>query len=349
VKVVLIGGSGFIGRFAADTLLAQGHEVAVFHRGQRQTDLLSNIRHFQGDWRNLLTLRTEFREFGPEVVIDFILSSGRQAQETMDTFRGIANRVVALSSGDVYRAAGVVHGAESGPLEPVPLTEESDLRTHGQLYSKEAIAALRKIVPWLDESYDKIAVERIVMKDPEIAGMILRLPMVYGPGDRAHRLRPYLKRMDDGRPAILIQNDVAQWRVPRGYVENVAAGIVMAATFPRAPSRIYNIAEAESFSELQWVQKIGDSVGWSGAVLPIPPDLTPEHLRVSCNSAQHLTMSSARIREELGYAETVSLGTALARTIEWERANVLEQLDPSQFNYSAEDEALGRLRNHFAG
>jgi nucleoside-diphosphate-sugar epimerase len=39
----------------------------------------------------------------------------------------------------------------------------------------------------------------------QIAGTVLRLPMVCGPGDMFHRLHPYLKRMDDGRPGILIQ------------------------------------------------------------------------------------------------------------------------------------------------
>ncbi len=41
----------------------------------------------------------------------------------MDTFRGVAEAVIAASSIDVYRACGVLHGSEEGPLEPVPLTD----------------------------------------------------------------------------------------------------------------------------------------------------------------------------------------------------------------------------------
>ena len=52
-----------------------------------------------------------------------------QAAALMDTFRGVARRVVVISSIDVYRASGVLHGTESGQLEPVPLTEDSALRT----------------------------------------------------------------------------------------------------------------------------------------------------------------------------------------------------------------------------
>ena len=58
--------------------------------------------------------------------------------------------------------------------------------------------------------------------------------MVHGPRDYQHRLFPYLKRMDDGRPAIVLDEDRARMRVTRGYVEDVAAAIALAATDPRA-------------------------------------------------------------------------------------------------------------------
>ena len=153
---------------------------------------------------------------------------------------------------------------------------------------------VRKSLPWVDDDYDKIPVERTVMSDPELAGTILRLPMVYGPGDMFHRLFPYLKRMDDGRPAILIQEDAAPWRGPRGYVENVAAGIALAAASAKAAGRIYNLAEPQSFSEVEWVERIARVAEWTGSVLSAPVDLIPAHLKLPYNSAQHWTMSSAR-------------------------------------------------------
>ena len=164
--------------------------------------------------------------------------------------------------------------------------------------------------------------------------------MVYGPGDPLHRLFPVLKRMDDGRPAILIQEDAAAWRGPRGYVENVAAAIALTVTSPNAADRIYNVAEPEAFSELEWTRMIGQAAGWSGRVIAVPKDFTPEHLRVSYRSEQHLVMSSRRIRHELGFVEPVALDTALARTIEWERTNPPAEIHPKQFDYAAEDKSL---------
>lgn len=343
MKVLLIGGSGFIGPHVARQLTAQGHHVAVFHRGQAKIALPDRALQILGDRQVLAESVPRFRRFAPDVVVDFILSSERQATDLMNAMRGTVGRVVALSSGDVYRAAGILHGLEPGPLQPVPLTEASELRTHRRPYPPEALAMLRNVFAWLDDDYDKIPVEQAVMGDSVIRGTVLRLPMIYGPGDPLHRLHPILKRMDDGRRAILMQEELAQWRGLRGYVENVAAAITLAVISPQAAGRIYNVGELESFSEQEWAQHVGRVAGWKGTVLALPKPQTPAHLQIPYNAAQHWTASSARIREELGYREPISLDAGLERTIAWERANPPAAIDPKQFDYAAEDVALAAL------
>src|SRR6185437_4166562 len=138
------------------------------------------------------------------------------------------------------------------PLEPVPLTEDSPLRTKLQTYPPAQVEMLKRIFPWLDKEYDKIPVERAILDDPELPGTVLRLPMIYGPGDRLHRFYPVVKRIADGRDHIIFADALAGWRSPRGYVGNVAAAIALAATDERAERRIYNVCEEPSFSELEW-------------------------------------------------------------------------------------------------
>ena len=272
----------------------------------------------------------------PEVVVDLILSSGRQASELMRQLRGVAGRVVALSSCDVYRACGVLHGSEPGPLEPVPLTEISPLRTKGQTYPSAQIRMLQNVFGWLDDEYDKIPVEREILGDAELPGTVLRLPMVYGPGDRLRRFLPIIKRIADRRPAILFEERYARWRGPRGYVENVAAAIALAATNDRATGRVYNVGEAESLTELEWAERIAAAAGWTGRFVTLPKDKMPPHLLVPGNTDQHWTIDTTRIRVELGYREPVAREDAIRRTIDWERANPAD----SSFDYDAEDAAL---------
>jgi hypothetical protein len=79
------------------------------------------VEEILGDRNQLSASTEELRRFAPDVVIDLVVSSGLQAEELMNTFRGATQRVVMLSSIDVYRAAGVLHGTESGPLQSLGL------------------------------------------------------------------------------------------------------------------------------------------------------------------------------------------------------------------------------------
>ena len=129
MKILVIGGTGFIGPPVVGELQRLGHRVAVFHRGKSTASLPPDIEHIIGDRQQIAEAQQNFEAFAPDVVVDLILSSGSQAEALMHVFHGVTRRIVAISSIDVYRACGVTHGIEPGPLEPLPLTEESALRT----------------------------------------------------------------------------------------------------------------------------------------------------------------------------------------------------------------------------
>jgi nucleoside-diphosphate-sugar epimerase len=317
----------------------RGHKVLCAHRGQTEADLPPEVVHLHDDRERLADHRPELARFAPEVVIDTRPMTESQARALMETVRGIARRVVALSSGDVYRAYGLLHGTEAGPPEPIPIAEDAPLRHRLYPYRGDAPRAPADPMRWLDD-YDKILVEQVVMGEPRLSGTILRLPMIYGPGDDAHRLFSYLKRMDDGRPAILLEEIQARWRWARGYVEDVAEAVVLAVVDDRAAGRVYNVSEPEALSEVEWVRAIGRVVGWTGDVISVPGDRLPPHLRRSGNFEHHIVYDTMRIRSELGYAEHLLQTEAIRRTVDWERAHCPQSIDPQAFDYAAEDAVL---------
>ena len=233
----------------------------------------------------------------------------------------------------MYLAYGKLFNLEPGPPEPVPLAEESSLR--------------RKVYPGL-EGYDKLLLERSLMSDMDMPCTILRIPPVYGPRALMHRLFFYLKRMDDGRPVILIDKKLSNWRWTHGYVENIAAALALAATDERAGGRIYNLGEAESVSMIEWVRKIGQAAGWNGEIVTVldnpVADFTP-FTAIKINPEQHITLDSNLIRNELGYKEHIPADEALMRTINWERSHPLPSyyIDPGHFDYAGEDSILIKL------
>jgi nucleoside-diphosphate-sugar epimerase len=338
MRILLIGGTGFIGPDVVSALMSRGHDVTVFHRGN--APLPPGARAIIGDRNRLADHAADLRAVRADVVVDLILSSGAQARALVDVFRNAASRLVVLSSCDVYRAIGISHKLEDGPLEPVPLTESSPLRTKLQTYPPANIKAMRQVFGWVDDDYDKIPVERTVMGDASLPATVLRLPMVYGPRDPLYRFLPIVRRVLDGRRTIPFSADMAQWRAPKGFVVNVAEAIAMAAVNERAVGRIFNVGEPDALNELEWAQKIAAAMNWDGEFVVLPNDQVPPYLRAVGNPAQHWVTDTSRIRTELGYRERVTRDEAVRETVEWTRRNPPTGFTPHQFDYAAEDEVL---------
>jgi len=338
MRILVIGGNGFIGTPLVRELVECGHVVGIFHRSA-DGSLSPRAVQIQGDRNRLRDHEEELRDFAPQVIADMILSSGKQAEKLLAVAGDLNARVVAISSMDVYRAWGVLLGTEPGGLEAMPITEDSPVRTDSRAYPPEIVKTMKGIFSWLNEEYDKFSVEQVVMNGTT-RNTVVRLPMVYGPGDPLHRMHGVLKRIADGRPAIILPDDHAAWRGPRGYVENVAHAIALATTCDRAWGRTYHVCEEPSFSELDWQKRVAGQTTWAGRFVVLPRQKTPKHLLMPGNASQHLVANSERIRRELGFEELVTTDEAIRRTIVWEQANPPTGASFHQFDYDAEDAAL---------
>lgn len=340
MRVLILGGTRFVGPPVVRRLVALGHEVAVFHRGQTKASLPTEVWSFHGNREQLNDYSDDFRAYKPDVVLDTLSMTEQDAKAVMTTFTGLAPRLVVLSSGDVYRAYDRFTGKDPGPLDPTPLTEDSPLRDKLFHYQDAALGPDDRAY-----HYDKILVERIVTSRPdELPATVLRLPMVYGPGDYQHRLFTALKRMDDQRPFILLAKDMATWRGLRGYVDDIAEAIALCVVSKRALGRVYHVAEERRETDLEWLKRIARAAGWRGEIVTLPNEQMPKHLQHAYVPSQDWSLDSSRIRQELGYSEPTPPADAMYRTISWERANPPQNIDPARFDYAAEDALMAQLR-----
>lgn len=340
MKILVIGGTNFIGLNVVRQLVDMRHEVTVFNRGETKADLPKEVKWIKGDRHHLLKYKHEFQQLAPQVVLDMIPYTAKDAQEVVDTFHTIAQRVVAISSQDVYRARDIVWQRETGMIDPTPLTENAPLRS--QFYPYRGLSD----EPFAHD-YDKIPVEQVYMSASNISATIIRLPMVYGVGDYMHRLYPYIKRMDDRRPAIVLEEKLAHWQGCYGYVENVARAIALSINDQRATGRIYNVSES-AITVADLVKAIADLVGWQGKIIILPRSQMPNTWKLEANFNQHWVTDSTRIRTELGYREIVARHEALKRTMAWEREHppeaVAEIGQAKLLDYQDEDAILANLK-----
>lgn len=287
MRVLVIGGTRFIGPRVVRRLVAAGHSVTVYHRGQHTSALPAGVRSITDPRAGIPV--TEFPkklfQFEPQLVLHMIAMGERDGAAAREAFAKVARRLVMLSSGDVYRAYGYFSKIEPGPVERMPLTEGSNLRSVMHPYRTPATAS-----DSLEYLYDKILAEREISADPYLPATILRLPKVYGPGDNADLATVYGFR------------NHPNWRWTHGFVENVAAAIALAVTNKRATGRIYNVGEETTPTMRERL-----------AYLPPRPDASV--IDKEGNFDQDVVYDTSRIRSELGFVEAVPERQAMIDTV----------------------------------
>ena len=92
MRVLVIGGTGFVGVPLVRRLEEAGHELLVFHRGrtEREQGHAGGIEHVHGDRKDLASFAGRFGRFAPDVVLDVVPYSEGDARVVGETFRGVA-------------------------------------------------------------------------------------------------------------------------------------------------------------------------------------------------------------------------------------------------------------------
>lgn len=323
-RVLVLGGTRFIGRAIVEELVDHGHDVTVVHRGVCEPADLPDIQHLHIPRAEWATHSEILRQPQPDAVIDCMALTRKDARFALDAVPDA--HLVVLSSQDVYRAfAALQHGLDVGAVTEL-LNEASPLRNDRFPHRGEADEY---------ELYSKMDVEE---EYAARQATILRLPATYGEHDNQRREEFILRRARARRPRIPIGAGELLWT--RGYVRDIARGVVQAATDATTAGEILNLGELRSWSMKQWAERILEAAGSPAHLTTVDDDSLPSDMRLTAGAlTQRVLVSTAKARAWFGYEDTDAM-TALRASVEWHLAHPPDDAD---LDFAADESALASL------
>ncbi|MET0552382.1 MAG: NAD-dependent epimerase/dehydratase family protein [Vicinamibacteria bacterium] len=290
MKVLVIGGSRYMGAELVWRLLLSGHAVTLFNRGRTPYPFGARVERLLGDRRSDDFARLlRGRRF--DAAVDFAAYEGPDARAVVDVLD--VGHYVVISTGQVYlvRDVAPLPARESdydGPLMPRP----EDPRDRAD---------------W-EYGLGKRAVEDVLAYAWEIArfpSTRVRIPIVNGERDQSRRLEGYLWRILDGGPVLL--PDGAAGLIRHVYAGDVVRFLLRVLGDPQTHGRAYNVCHDELLPLRDVLSLLAEAMGARTRFVDVPSaGIEAAGLEVRAVSPFSTRWTSrldaSRAREELDFA-----------------------------------------------
>lgn len=254
MRILVFGGTRFIGRAIVTRLLREGHQVTLVNRGMSEDPFGTRVRRIIGDRRKPETIERASTRREYDAVVDITAYHESQTAAILEAFRDRIEHLVHISTAAVYliRDALLPPFRESdfaGRLTPKqPGSESSWLYAYHKRRCEEALARA-----WEEDRFPFTA---------------LRLPMVVGPHDYTQRADAYLERIASGGPVILPEGGLNSWGFL--WVEDVAEAVASNLANSAAFGRAYNLAQREATTLRQFVELATGFLQARSQILTLP-------------------------------------------------------------------------------
>jgi len=149
--------------------------------------------------------------------------------------------------------------------------------------------------------------------------VILRLPLVYGPGVKANFLR-MLEIVNRGIPLPLASINNRRSLI---YLGNLVDAIMTCITHPKAAGQTYLVSDGEDVSTPELIRRVAVALGRHSRLIPFPTAVMKFAGRLTGKSETvdrligSLTIDSSKIRQELGWKPPFTMEEGLKETTEW--------------------------------
>lgn len=181
MKILIIGGTRFVGRTLVETAIKHGHELTLFNRGTSNPTIFPDIERIKGDRDHDLEL---LRGRKWDIVVDTCGYVPRIVEKSAEALKDSVERYIFISTLNVYAdfsKSGIDEGSSLGRMEDETF-EEVTGETYGPL---------------------KVLCENVVKQIYPDRSVILRCGLIVGPHDPSDRFTYWPVRLQNGGEVLV--------------------------------------------------------------------------------------------------------------------------------------------------
>ncbi len=301
MKVLVIGGAGFIGQQIVRKLLERDSDVTIFTRRNTRSELWTQVEAIVGDRSDKSSFHDLLEGRSFDAVIDLIAYNREDVEFFVKNFGRTTGHYLLCSTGAVYR------DYSSWDQFRLVEEEEADLTWKGDgSYSEGKREA--ELVLW-----------SLRGKERPFPFTIVRPSVVEGPRDKSGRSWFWIQRIMDGE-AVLVPRMAPSIIFRHVYVDDVAEAFVKSVGNSSAFNQAYNVAGREILTLEDYVRAISEAMDREAKTVSAPIELIRKQAGLSgfeCPFVgERFVMSIDKAERELGY-RPAHLSKWLKSTVQW--------------------------------
>ena len=250
MKVLVIGGTLFIGRQLVEELVRGGHDVSILHRRPKH-EFGRRVENIMADRNDVDAVRQAIAGRRFEVVFDNVYDweRGTTAEQVEAAVRACGDRL----SRYIFLSSVAAYGDGLNHKESDPLASGS----HPDPYVR-----------------NKANTERLLFRMHSQRGLpvvTFRPPFVYGPNNPFYREQFFWDRMRAGRPVVIPGDGHRLMQFV--YVHDLVQAMVRSMEEPRAVGEAFNIGDPKPLTQAEVIDRLAKAANVEAQAVRIPRDV----------------------------------------------------------------------------
>jgi nucleoside-diphosphate-sugar epimerase len=300
MKVLFIGGTGFISASVSRLAAAKGLDLYLLNRGMRKVDQ-PGVNILTADVHRFEDTRIALNGLQFDVVVDWIAYTPDDIERDLELFRGKVKQFIFISSASAY---------QKPPAHPI-ITESTPLYNPYWDYSRNKIACEERLMrAYREESFPVTIVRPSLTYNPNF-------PIALG-GWGCYTLADRLKK---GLPIIVHGDGSSLWVVTRA--EDFGRGFLGLVGNERALGHAFHITSDEVLTWNQIYQTIADALGVEANIVHISSDfiarVAPSKVGpLLGDKAWSVIFDNGKIKTFVpGFQAVIPFREGIRRTLDW--------------------------------